>query len=646
MKLFGFIYPEKKVQDIERILDKMAETLKTYLSIEHIFSDEGVGIGHVSIDDWNKNQPTFSNDDNLCLMFCGKIYGYEALKDLLFKKGYFLDECSDAEFILWSFKEYGKDFVKFLNGIFVIIIWNREKRELLILNDRYGMKPFYYYHDEEKFIFASEIKALIASDELKKEINWDSWRDVFSYGFVIGQKTFFKHVFSLPNACILSFRENSVRINSYWNYGDIKIQDEQSEEYLVNRGSTLLKKSVLEQIKGIKAVQVPLSGGYDSRAIACVLNYFTNIPFKTLTGIKNSSERGIIDAKYAKLLSNKINFKNIQILDNKNLYEKHFVDFVYSMDALSCEHLWFMPLAEEIETGVVSFDGIAAGVLFRACFFQGENMRTFDRKKTSSILHANLNINSGLHFFFRSDILAKIRPTNESISREIKNIEQTIDPFTVFILKNRTKNSISLIPNNVVSNAPTLFPFLDNELVQLAISIPVKIKLCNQIYLKILKKSFPEAMEVPTTNDVNDTDESVQPINKIRNLKFVKECFRKIMNMVLFRFNLIRILDKLNLGFSEILEFKLHGKNMSLSGAPTEKEDLRFLEILISNIEAPPFIRKDYLSRQIASHRYAKKNYGYFLVPIASFYLWYNLFFKELPDGPEQIKRKLAENSS
>jgi hypothetical protein len=76
---------------------------------------------------------------------------------------------------------------------------------------------------------------------------------------------------------------------------------------------------------------------------------------------------------------------------------------------------------------------------------------------------------------------------------------------------------------------------------------------------------------------------------------------------------------------------------------PPKKEDLFYLENLVKSLDLPPFINQDYLFKEIASHKREKQDYGYFLVPITSFCLWYNLFFKDHPDKPKEIKRKAEQ---
>jgi asparagine synthase (glutamine-hydrolysing) len=628
MKLFGIVAGGKSKSQIEKILCKMAESFRIESSTKDLFSDDGVGFGHLNVADLDRNQPVFSTDKSSFIVFCGRIYGYEKQQEELAKEGYVFVDDSESEFILHSFQKYGKDFAKNLNGIFVIITWNGKRNELVIVNDRYGMKPLYYYENKGKFIFSSEVKAIVASDEVEKEIDWDGWRDVFSYGYLLGDKTLFRNICSIPNASILTFKDQNVSIAHYWRYEDIKVDYCKSEDYFVNRGVQVLKDSILKQTRGMKRSQVLLSGGYDSRAIACSLKYFANVPFETYTGILHGT--GSKDTKYAKLLSRELNFQNVGIMDNKDVYKRYFVDMIYFLDGFSFEHLWIMPVAKKLMKGVPTFDGIAGDIVFDEIHSLpfDKSRRKFGREEVISVIYRNLNVGSSkLSSFFVSDVQCKIRPTDSSIRSEVCKIEQTDYLFSTFFIKNRTRSSVSLISSNIISNkTSSLFPFLENELVQLSMSIPPEMKVRNQIYLKILRKAFPQAMRIRTTHDKTL-------------LEACTDFPALIIKKILLGRNFMRISNKLDLKIPEPLRSRLIRKRL-LALRP-KKEDLLYLERLVKRLELPPFICKDRLFKEITSHKRYKRDYGYFLIPIASFCLWYNLFYKDHPDRPEDIKERV-----
>ncbi len=102
------------------------------------------------------------------IVFNGEIYNYIELRNDLIKRGHHFRTTSDTEVILHLYAEYGDDFVNLLNGMFAFIIFNKAKNKLYIARDHFGIKPLYWYHDEGKIIFGSEIKALLAHPEYRR----------------------------------------------------------------------------------------------------------------------------------------------------------------------------------------------------------------------------------------------------------------------------------------------------------------------------------------------------------------------------------------------------------------------------------------------------------------------------------------------
>jgi hypothetical protein len=154
------------------------------------------------------------------------------------------------------------------------------------------MKPLYYHYDQSSFVFASEVKAIIEDKKIEKEINWDGWRDFFSYGFLFGTKTLFKNVFALPKATILTLTTNEALFKTYWSYNQIRVDYESSEPSFVNKGEKLVRQAIERQTKDLEECIVLLSGGYDSRCIASCIKYFTDVNFETFTVVNGAFNPG------------------------------------------------------------------------------------------------------------------------------------------------------------------------------------------------------------------------------------------------------------------------------------------------------------------------------------------------------------------
>ena len=207
---------------------------------------------------------------------------------LIILRGYVLYEEIDydlniAKQILDLYKLKGSILFEEFSGAFNVIIFEKEKQKLTITNDRLGMKPLYYYSDKDKFIFASDIKTIALSNQIKKEINWRAWGDIFNYGFIVGNETPFENILSLPMSSILTYEKGILEIKEYWSFNQVKIDYKQSEKETIEKGVEILKNITKKYEKFVKYVELPLSGGYDSRCIACCFKYYSKIKFDTIT---------------------------------------------------------------------------------------------------------------------------------------------------------------------------------------------------------------------------------------------------------------------------------------------------------------------------------------------------------------------------
>lgn len=170
------------------------------------YVDSSFAIARVHLGFFNPEpQPIFNESESLFIFMDGKIYNYrEEMNKIKNKHDIFIG--NDPEFCLHSYEEWGTDFVKKLNGTFVLVIC--EKRKMLIANDRYGLRPLYYAMNHGRLLFASEAKAILKDKTFKKELNNEAVADFFAFGEVLGNKTLFKGIEVLPPASVLIYDGN------------------------------------------------------------------------------------------------------------------------------------------------------------------------------------------------------------------------------------------------------------------------------------------------------------------------------------------------------------------------------------------------------------------------------------------------------
>lgn len=217
-------------------------------------------------------QPMSSPDDKVHIVFNGEIYGYHDLRKEL-KKKYDFKTTSDTEVILYAYLEYGIEFVDRIDGIFAIAIYDERKEQIILLRDRVGVKPLFYFYNGRDLAFASELKAI---EELLKDVTLEidntALYDSLFYLYVPAPKTMYKNVFKLRPATIMIFDINLKKIIKEEKYWDVKVsgnvERKKKKEEIAEEIRYLLRKSVKNQLISDVPVGTFLSGGVDSSIIS------------------------------------------------------------------------------------------------------------------------------------------------------------------------------------------------------------------------------------------------------------------------------------------------------------------------------------------------------------------------------------------
>jgi asparagine synthase (glutamine-hydrolysing) len=282
---------------------------------EGFYFDDGIAFGHLrlSIIDLSEiaNQPMTDVSQRYTIVFNGEIYNYNDIKENI---SYPFITKGDTEVILAAYIKWGKDCLQYLNGMFAFAIWDKQESELFIARDRVGVKPFYYYLDENQFVFASEIRAILASGLVEPEISTNGLIDYLSYQSIHAPNTIVKNIFQLKGGNYGIYKDSTLEIYEYWHmlkpskkYVYDSYEDAQIK--LISR----LKKSVELRMVSDVPVGVFLSGGVDSGLITALMNEQTAEKINSITiGFK---EKKYDESKHAQLVANKFstNHKNVTV---------------------------------------------------------------------------------------------------------------------------------------------------------------------------------------------------------------------------------------------------------------------------------------------------------------------------------------------
>lgn len=243
---------------------------------EGIYIDGSVGLGHrrLSIIDLSEAgaQPMLSHNGRYALTFNGEIYNYRELKKELPRRKW--KGNSDSEVLLAAYEEWGKDCVKKFNGIFAFAIWDSKKKELFCARDHVGVKPFYYYFKNGKFIFASEIKGILAAG-IHTTPNERLIYDFLAHGYYQHtNESFFDGIGQLPAGHTLEVSEKGIRTETFWNLAKVPpVAEEVGDKEAEQKFRDIFEDAVRLQLRSDVPVGMQLSGGFDSSAVVAMAHH-------------------------------------------------------------------------------------------------------------------------------------------------------------------------------------------------------------------------------------------------------------------------------------------------------------------------------------------------------------------------------------
>ena len=181
----GIVYKDKSRSPEQAMLQRMCDTL-THRGPDDsgrlVSGQTGIAMRRLSIIDLTSGHQPISNEDNSKhIVFNGEIYNYQDLHTQLKSEGHRFRTVSDTEAIIHGYESWGNAVLSKLNGMFAFAVWDEAERRLLLARDRLGIKPLYYYEDDEKVVFASEIKAILACDGIEKDLDFDALNNFLTF---------------------------------------------------------------------------------------------------------------------------------------------------------------------------------------------------------------------------------------------------------------------------------------------------------------------------------------------------------------------------------------------------------------------------------------------------------------------------------
>lgn len=288
-----------------------------------IYLDEHVGLCHrrLSILDLSEagNQPMFSADGSLVIVFNGEIYNFLELREELVKEGVRFSSHTDTEVILALYARDGVKCLDRLNGMFAFALWDIKRQELFIARDRLGKKPLYYFSHEGRFVFGSEIKAILALPDIPRDIRLDAVYDFFAYQYVPDPKSIFTHIHKLPPAHYMLLNSDGFSIHEYW---DISFKhsasgDEKSHQDTLK---VLLEQATKQRMVSDVPLGAFLSGGVDSSGVVAMMAQASESPVKTCT--IGFDDEAFNEADFAREIAEKYQTEHHEYTVHQNVAER------------------------------------------------------------------------------------------------------------------------------------------------------------------------------------------------------------------------------------------------------------------------------------------------------------------------------------
>jgi len=291
----GLTYSNSSLDaDKQTLLKRMFNTIKhrgPHYRVETIDQDAALGIRYEQLADQGRVM-AHDSSKNIWVVLDGNIL--HSLNSSVSNNEIFLD----AKIVLQEYKKKGEQFLNQIEGSYSIAIWNRGKKQLLLTRDRFGSKPLFYALVGNNFVFASEIKAILACSFYKKSINLRTLNNFLSYGYVPNPDTLFESIRQVKPGHILICKNSTVVEKPYWNFAYKQDEQNKSEIYYKQKFLKIFEAAVSKRLHRYPNAGAFLSGGLDTSAVVAIMHKLKRSPFKVFSaGFEEDQYNEIPEAK-------------------------------------------------------------------------------------------------------------------------------------------------------------------------------------------------------------------------------------------------------------------------------------------------------------------------------------------------------------
>lgn len=226
------------------------------------------------------SQPIMNEDESVAAVCNGEIYNFRELRQELREKGHTFRSGSDSEVIVHLYEEHGDKFVERLQGMFAVAVWDRRARRLLLARDRLGIKPLYICANNDRLVFASELKSILEVPGIEREVDRESLQEYLALGYVPAPRSIFRDIEKLPPGVILVAEDGSVSKKRYWRPARHASADNDQRGWKEDIAAAI-ESAVVKQMVSDVPLGAFLSGGIDSSAVVAYMAKNSDQPVKT-----------------------------------------------------------------------------------------------------------------------------------------------------------------------------------------------------------------------------------------------------------------------------------------------------------------------------------------------------------------------------
>ena len=509
----------------------------------------GVALGHrrLSIIDLaGGHQPLSNEDGSIWIVFNSEIYNHHQLRQRLEGARHRFATHSDTETIVHLYEDEGLDFVRHLNGMFALAIWDANKRRLVVARDRLGKKPLFYRHEPHRLLFASELKSLLEVPDIQRQIDPQALDEYLTYQYVPHPRTIFRGFSKLPPAHYGVFADGEWTTHCYWN-PDFEQQVDRPLADYAEQVRELLTSSVQLRLESDVPLGAFLSGGVDSALIVGLMQRLMKQPVKTFSigfGVKEYDETAAAREVATRLGTDHHEFRVepecLDVLDKLIWhYDEPFADSsalpTYYVAKLTRQHVTVALSGDggdELFAGYLRYRAVRVAAWF-------DRLPQFARSLVASPLWHSLGrgarqrslvrqigrLTEALAYNPQRRYLEWVSLFNETRRGELYSEEFVArlpgqDPFEFLqsaFARSRSRDQVTaasltdlvtylpcdlMTKVDIASMANSLecrAPFLDFRLVELAAQMPVAYKLHRGRGKRILREAFPELLPESVT---------------------------------------------------------------------------------------------------------------------------------------------------